>query len=62
MKTIFVALMISNFATAQEPTTTTVPGKPQLKMTTKDAKKTCKEEGKKGAELIECMKEKKGHQ
>lgn len=29
------------------------------KMTTKDAKKTCKEMGKTGEELIQCMKEKK---
>jgi hypothetical protein len=29
------------------------------KMTTKDAKKTCKEMGKTGPELIKCMKEKK---
>ena len=60
MKILISVLFLSNLAVAQEPTTTTVPANPQLKMTTKDAKKTCKEEGKKGAELIECMKEKKG--
>ena len=29
------------------------------RMTTKEAKKTCKEQGKTGDELIQCMKEKK---
>jgi hypothetical protein len=62
MKILISILLISNFSMAQEPTTTTVPANTQLKMTTKDAKKTCKEEGKKGAELIDCMKEKKGQQ
>jgi hypothetical protein len=62
MKIIVSVLLLSTFSMAQEPTTTTVPANPQLKMTTKEAKKSCKDEGKKGAELIECMKEKKGQQ
>ena len=32
---------------------------PTPKMTTRDAKKTCKEEGKAGADLVQCMKDKK---
>ncbi|PIS11445.1 MAG: hypothetical protein COT73_03925 [Bdellovibrio sp. CG10_big_fil_rev_8_21_14_0_10_47_8] len=33
---------------------------PSAKITTRDAKKICKDQGKKGAELIQCMKKAKG--
>lgn len=56
-------LMASALATAQDqkdPSTqpTVVPAV-QPKMTTRDAKKACKDEGKTGADLIQCMKDKK---
>ena len=48
---------------AEDSKPKTQPGTMQTdeskKMTTKDAKKTCKELGKTGADLIQCMKEKK---
>jgi len=65
MKKILMAalLMTSLFAIAAEekkdqPVPTTPPAT-QPKMTTRDAKKNCKEEGKTGADLIQCMKDKK---
>ena len=64
MKKVLMAslLMVSLCATAQDKKDQTPsPTLPvaQPKMTTKDAKKTCKEEGKTGPELIQCMKDKK---
>ena len=35
-------------------------GKVQTQLTTSDAKKKCKEQGKEGKDLIDCIKEKKG--
>lgn len=59
-KLLMIFLLIGNFAVAEESKPETNDQKPQsTKMTTKDAKKTCKEQGKTGADLIECMKEKK---
>jgi len=57
-----LVLMTSLFALAQEKKDQPVPTTPpatQPKMTTRDAKKTCKEEGKTGVDLIQCMKDKK---
>ena len=61
MKKIFLmTLLISNFSFAAEEAKS--PDKPAdaSKLTTKDAKKACKDDGKTGAELIQCMKDKKG--
>jgi hypothetical protein len=66
MKIFFIASVLTAAfnAQAQAPKTPpvplpTTPPVVQPKMTNKDAKKTCKEEGKTGADLIQCMKEKK---
>jgi hypothetical protein len=62
MKNIFfAAFLISNFAFASETATssTEAPKESSNKMTTRDAKKSCKDEGKKGQDLIQCMKDKK---
>ena len=54
-----VFLALSSVSFAADTTTTTLPAPKQV--TTKDAKKTCKVEGKTGLDLIQCMKEKKGN-
>lgn len=67
MKKICLAvLLLSQMALAetagsQSATGTTIPAKTDSgpKITTKDAKKSCKDEGKKGSDLIQCMKDKK---
>ncbi len=60
MSSILSALLMVTMLHAAEPNeqspTTTTPGP---KITTKDAKKSCKDEGKTGADLIQCMKDKK---
>jgi hypothetical protein len=60
MKTTILisAVLFSILVKAEEPKVS-APAPAAPKMTTKDAKKTCKEEGKTGAELIQCMKDKK---
>lgn len=59
-KLIVVSLFLTSFAFAQENQTGEKPTpESSKKMTTKDAKKSCKDEGKTGADLIKCMKEKK---
>ena len=53
-------LMISFQAFAEESKQPQTPAPaPQPKMTTRDAKKSCKDEGKTGADLVQCMKDKK---
>lgn len=65
MKIVFVfSLLVGGLAFAQDaqeakPESQAVT-ETSTKMTTKDAKKLCKSEGKTGAELIKCLKEKKG--
>lgn len=65
MKNLLMAsiLMISMSAAAQEKkdpaAAATATPAVQPRMTTKDAKKSCKDEGKTGADLIQCMKDKK---
>ncbi len=64
-KFLILGVLLASFGSgAQTPKTPpvplpTTPPVVQPKMTTKDAKKTCKEEGKTGADLIQCMKDKK---
>jgi hypothetical protein len=60
MRKIICLLFAVSVANAQEAPSTTVPEAAAVKITTKDAKKECKDEGKKGPELIECIKAKKG--
>lgn len=60
MKTLISTMIILGFSLAianedKKPAATN-----QVQMTTADAKKKCKDEGKEGKELIECIKEKKG--
>jgi hypothetical protein len=56
---LFSAILLSVLVQAEEPKAAAPAAPTTPKMTTKDAKKTCKEEGKTGAELIQCMKDKK---
>lgn len=61
-KIILAALLVfsaSGFAQDKKDQAPVPPAPTLPKMTTKDAKKSCKEEGKTGAELIQCMKDKK---
>lgn len=60
MKTLISALIILNFSLAFADDDKKPEGKAQIQMTTADAKKKCKDEGKEGKELVECIKEKKG--
>ena len=64
MKWIFAAglLFLSLGLQAVESTKSTpvkMAPAPEPKMTTKDAKINCKEQGKTGPDLIQCMKDKK---
>lgn len=58
-RVLLAILLFSNFAFAQDAPAQK-PEDNSKKMTTKDAKKACKDEGKTGPDLIKCMKEKKG--
>ena len=60
MKTTMIllaTLFILPFALAEDKKP---DGKIQTQLTTTDAKKKCKEEGKEGKDLIDCIKDKKG--
>ncbi len=63
MKKILMCGLLVLSASANVMAEETKPAAPAApatpKMTTKDAKKTCKEEGKTGTDLIQCMKDKK---
>jgi hypothetical protein len=55
-----IALLFSIFIFANEPTTTTVPPanrEANETVTIKDAKAQCKEQGKTGKELLQCIKD-----
>jgi hypothetical protein len=55
-------LILSSTVFAEDKKTSPPPAPPPVqtpKMTTKDAKKTCKEQNKKGADLVQCMKDAK---
>ncbi len=60
MKTLMTALIVLNFSLAFADDDKKSDSKVQIQMTTADAKKKCKDEGKEGKELVECIKEKKG--
>ncbi len=60
MKTLISALIILNFSMVFADDDKKPEGQVQIQMTTADAKKKCKDEGKEGKELVECIKEKKG--
>ena len=60
MKTLISALIILSFSMVFADDDKKPESKAQIQMTTADAKKKCKDEGKDGKDLIECIKEKKG--
>lgn len=61
MKMMILAVTFaSSMVFANEPPPTTTPPAQPVKVTVKDAKKACKDEGKQGADLLKCIKEKKG--
>jgi hypothetical protein len=52
-----ILILLSFLGMANESTTTTQPA--TVKVTIKDAKALCKEQGKTGKDLVSCIKEKK---
>ena len=58
--TILASVILSSFAMAQgtAPAMSDTAAAPAAKMSKKEAKKACKAEGKKGKDLMTCVKEK----
>lgn len=59
-KILVLSIFIGNFALAADEAKPVAQPSEGTKITTKDAKKACKDEGKSGTDLLKCIKEKQG--